>query len=976
MLIHGVEPAAAAGEASAAVLARRLRLVCWVVLAVMPLYALADSTWVGPAAGALITNELLQAAFLAAVLALSYRAPALCAPHRLALAVVAMLCLMAAVSGVIAGDALMPPLLLCGLALGAAIVFPWGVRAQLWTVAMAAVAVGAHVLWLPAPPSALPPSVVLGAVTGLAVSALIAWEMERSRAALARRDRELHEQLRRQDAWIEAVPVTLHRTVLYGDQAGRMWLSGNVERLTGFPAVRFAEPDGVAFWAQRVHPDDRGVFTAASADLAREHSARNEYRWQHADGLYRWLLSEAVLLIDDQGRPGEVIGSLLDLTERKQAEEELRESEHRHRLVTQVTNDAIWDWDLRSDAVFWNEAVQFLFGYAADQVGPDCTWWMDRVHPDDRPRIADGIEAVIRAGRDWRAGYRFLCRDGSYALVEDRARVVRDDLGRAVRIIGAMTDVTMRRQAEDKLRRSEVLFRSLIEKGSDLFGVINPDGTMRYVSPSHQHVLGYHPDELVGRAAVDFVHPDDLASMVARLGGVVGDAPIEFRFQHADGTWRTVESRIDDWSADPDIGGVVTNSRDVTDRKRAEVELQRAKDAAEAASRVKSEFVANMSHEIRTPMNAILGMTELALDTELSGEQREHLETVRAAGNWLLTLINDLLDFSKLEAGKVVLDLSEFRLAAMLQETLRMLAPRAREKGLALTCSIDPAVPDVVVGDPGRLRQVLVNLIGNAIKFAERGGVALNVGCPPPRNDGEVDLQVRVRDTGIGIAADQHAAIFDPFEQADSSASRKYGGTGLGLAIAKQLVGLMGGTIGVESEVGHGSTFSFNARLWRAGRGAQRTQGAALVTATPSSLAGRVLRVLLVEDNPVNQHLAMRLLQKHGHDVSVAGNGREALRTLAREVFDVVFMDVQMPEMDGLEATAAVRTLEAEGGMVQPHVPIIAMTAHALAGDRERCLAAGMDDYVSKPIRAEHLLAAMERVLAAGDGDVVMSGVA
>jgi PAS domain S-box-containing protein len=447
--------------------------------------------------------------------------------------------------------------------------------------------------------------------------------MERHRPGSERRDRALNEHLRRQEAWIHALPVTLHRTALHGGESGRMWFSANVEGLTGFPAARFAEPEGVAFYAGRVHPDDRGVFAAAFQHFFVRPVATNEYRWQHADGSYRWLLSQAVLLRSDKGEPSEAIGSLLDITERKQAEEELAKSELRHRLVTQVTHDAIWDWDLRSDAVRWNDAVHTLFGYAPDEVGLDCTWWAERIHPNDRERVVASIQHAIEYGSEWRDAYRFLRRDGRYALIEDRGRVVRDEYGRDQRMIGAMTDVTQRREAEDNLRRSEAYFRSLIEKSSDLFGIVKPDGTMRYASASHLRVLGYQPAELEGRIAIDFVHPDDLRAMAERFGGVVTDAPIEFRFRCADGSWRVLESNINDLSADPDIGGIVVNSRDVTDRKRAEIELQRAKEAAEAASRVKSEFVANMSHEIRTPMNAILGMTELALDTELNGEQRE-----------------------------------------------------------------------------------------------------------------------------------------------------------------------------------------------------------------------------------------------------------------------------------------------------------------------------------------------------------------
>ena len=649
-----------------------------------------------------------------------------------------------------------------------------------------------------------------------------------------------------------------------------------------------------------------------------------------------------------------------EITARKRAEETLRRSETRYRLVAQAANDAIWDWDLTTQRVDWNDHIQTLFGWRPEEVEPDSVWWAAHIHPDDAIRVHDSICAVIEGGgQAWRDEYRFRCRDGSYAVVDDRGYVVRGAAGEPQRMIGAMTDITMRRQAEEALRRSEHQFRSLIERGSDLISIVDGDGIMRYASPSHWTVLGYKPEDLVGRSSIDHVHPDDLAGL-ARDAIAIGDAPVEFRFRHADGGWRVLESHLNNLSDDPAVGGQVVNSRDITDRKRAEADLQRAKEAAEAASRVKSQFVANMSHEIRTPMNGILGMTELALDTELDAEQREYLETVRASGEWLLTLLNDVLDFSKIEAGRVALDPTEFDLRAMLAETLRILTPRAHGKGLALVSTVDDDVPAVVVGDPDRLRQVLVNLIGNAIKFTARGDVALHVSCAAPAGAPLV-LRVAVRDSGIGIAPDQQKAIFDAFVQADGSATREYGGTGLGLAICRELVSLMGGEIGVKSTPGLGSTFHFTARVGTVQAGRAPRPAAAVPAPLPSPHGP--LRILLAEDNVVNQRLAVRLLEKRGHSVAVAVNGTAVLAAVECERFDVVLMDVQMPGMDGLEATAEIRRREREAGAVR--LPIIAMTAHAMSGDRERCLGAGMDGYVAKPIQTAALLGAIDAVFGA-----------
>ncbi len=675
--------------------------------------------------------------------------------------------------------------------------------------------------------------------------------------------------------------------------------------------------------------------------------------------------ARAYLLSFNPIAAGDAIGGVAvfsrEITLRIQAEETLRHSETRYRLVAQVANDAIWDWDLVSDTVEWNDHIQTLFGWPAAEVTADSGWWTGRIHSEDRARVMDAIHAVIHGdGQAWRDEYRFRCRDGSYAVVDDRASVIRGAEGRPQRMIGAMTDITQRRQAEQALRRSEEHFRALTEKGSDLTTIVDSTGVVRYASPSHLTALGYRPEDMIGHAAAEFVHPEDMVTLVRAVGGSIGDAAIEYRFRHADGSWRVLESRVNDLRADPAVGGMVVNSRDVTDRKRAEAELQRAKEAAEAASRVKSEFVANMSHEIRTPMNGILGMTELALDTALDAEQREYLETVRASGEWLLTLLNDVLDFSKVEAGRVALDPAEFPLRAMVEETLRILTPRALSKGLSLSWTIDPDVPEGVVGDPGRLRQVLVNLIGNAIKFTPQGDVTLHVSTAS-LPESPLVLRFAVRDSGIGIAPGQQAAIFDAFVQADGSASRQFGGTGLGLAICRELVALMGGEIGVESAPGSGSTFHFTA-----GFGTARSQVPVRATAAPVALPSRLgrLRILLAEDNVVNQRLAVRLLEKRGHSVAVAVNGYDALAALERETFDLVLMDVQMPGMGGLETTAEIRRRERAGGG-HVHLPIVAMTAHALSGDRERCLGAGMDGYVAKPIQTAVLLAAIEAVFGA-----------
>ncbi len=422
--------------------------------------------------------------------------------------------------------------------------------------------------------------------------------------------------------------------------------------------------------------------------------------------------------------------------------------------------------------------------------------------------------------------------------------------------------------------------------------------------------------------------------------------------------------------------------RDITDRKRIELALRetnrRLEQATAAASRMaiqaelankaKSEFLANMSHEIRTPMNGIIGMAEYLGSTDLDVEQRQCVHVLRSSGDALLGIINDILDFSKIEANKLSLEDQEFAPRTVLAEAVELIALRAREKDLDIACQIDPRLPAALRGDPGRLRQILLNLGSNAVKFTLKGVVTLTVELVEDRHD-DVTLRFAVTDTGIGIAAADQATLFHPFTQVDGSTTRRYGGTGLGLAICRQLVELMGGEIGLTSQPDHGSTFWFTVVLGKADPAAGVAAGEAAndaaarePTRPPAGDDGdRAPRILLAEDNPTNQFVARKILAQLGYSVDTVETGSEAVAALRSTAYDLVLMDCQMPEMDGFEATRLIR--DPRSGALDPRVPIVAMTAHAMIGDRERCLAAGMDDYLSKPVQSRKLYEILSRWL-------------
>jgi len=672
------------------------------------------------------------------------------------------------------------------------------------------------------------------------------------------------------------------------------------------------------------------------------------------------------------GQIGAAIANARSRCEASRREQELWAETNRVRerleAVLSGLSDQFITLDRRWRYVFINDRVCELTGLSREEILGKDVW---ELFPEV---IGTILEAEFRRAAAEGVATQFEYYHEPYGRwFEIRIHPCADGLSLFV------ADITDRKRAEEALRVANERL-DLAIRGSNL-GIwdleLAPGGEYRHGPARFINVwepLGYDPAEFPADASASRAlgHPDDLMevdrAVMACLAGETEEIRVENRIRHKDGSYHsilTLGKAMRDASGRPVrlIGTVL----DITDRKRLEVEMRLAKEAAEAANRSKDEFLANVSHEIRTPFGTILGMTELVLESPLTADQRQCLETARSAAEGLLGLVYDLLDFEKIEAGKLELDPADFSLRDTLGAIVRTLAVQAQAKALGLACDLPPDVPDAMVGDADRLRHVLLNLISNAIKFTSQGGVVVRVDvADDTAPEGSVALRVQAIDTGIGIPYDGQGRIFRAFEQVDSSSTRRYGGTGLGLTIAAGLVGLMGGAIGVESEPGRGSTFSFTAWFGRQpdplDRVIARPSDALHGAATPTPVAAP-LRILVAEDSEFNARHQERLLTGWGHAVRVAADGREALELAVGEAFDLLLLDVHMPELDGFQVVREIRRSEqATGG----HLPVIALTACARKEDRESCLAAGMDDYLAKPVRAAELFATIGRVAAGG----------
>ena len=676
-----------------------------------------------------------------------------------------------------------------------------------------------------------------------------------------------------------------------------------------------------------------------------------------AKGRAIWVRSVGVCEFED-GRPVRLVGALQDITEQRASGEALRESEERQKRAMDASRLALWDFDLESGVGYLSENWAELLGGAREVTVTNFDGLMERVPPDQHQRIAERLSAAVRGTVEhYDVEHQVRRDDGAMIWIHSRGRVSqRDASGRALRATGTNQDITARKLAELDLARAAAITKATLDSTADGILVVAGSREILLFNRRLLEMLNIPDDdrgadrERWGDIVVSQVK--DPQAYVDRTRGLY-EAPETESFdvlEFKDG--RVFERYGRPLALHGHATGRVWSYRDVTARTIADTDLKRAKEAAEAANRAKTDFLDTISHEIRTPLNGVLGMVRLLLAESLPPQARRYVELANSSAQSLLALINDMLDLGKIESGRMVLEQVEFSLVELTRELGDLYGLRAREKGLGFDLRFDSAVPVMVVGDPGRLRQVLENLLSNALKFTDAGLVGLDIHPAPPA-DGRVMLGFTVHDTGIGIAQDVQEGLFQRFFQADSSTTREYGGTGLGLAIVKQLCEQMGGRVSLNSEPGRGASFHCILPFAPVARHAKPPAPVAHVSRAQRTAKSQ--RILVAEDNSTNQIVVRGMLKLAGYlDVTIVEDGQQVLDAVQREHFDAILMDCRMPVMDGYEATARLRA----GGW---RVPIIALTANVSEEQRGRCLAAGMDDFLSKPMEASQLEQMLER---------------
>jgi PAS domain S-box-containing protein len=692
-----------------------------------------------------------------------------------------------------------------------------------------------------------------------------------------------------------------------------------------------------------VHPDDMPKVLGLAADYLSDKPIDplkdRSYRLMTADGGAVWMEGRPTPIINAAGETTGVISVMRDVTERRAAELALAEREAQLRVISEHTRDVVIQYGLDRTILYASPAVR-RYGFEPEElVGRPAD---DLVHPEDRTKVAELVADLfsgvpVDAERD--RIHRVRTAAGDHVWMEGQPVIVHDANGNPTSVVSLLRDISEHRAASEALRESERRYRLLTDNATDIIACYDDKGTFHFLSPSIASVLGYTPEELLGGSSFAFMHPDDTGPVVQAFTDFFRDNPgsqstrVEYRAFRKDGAmiWLEAHPRAV-YDAEGRFVEFQDVIRDITAHKGLAEDLSLARDAAEAAAAVKSDFMANMSHEIRTPLTAVIGFSSLiSARTDLDPTAREHADRITSAGRTLLALVNDVLDFSKLEAGRMELAPKPVNPAIVAREALDLFSLQAESKGLDLVFDSGPTLPACLALDPKAVGQVLLNLLGNAVKFSDAGQVALSLAY----DHGAQRLKVAVRDSGPGLTAEQAERLFQRFSQVDASSTRRHGGTGLGLAICKGLVEAMDGEIGVDSVVGQGSTFRFEipAPLAEPGRTAQ--DGAVGL----HELDG--LRLLVVDDNPINRELVRAVLTPLGIEVTETVDGANGLDVAAGLPFDIILLDIRMPGLDGPQVLARLR---AEPGPNQD-TPVLAFSAEVDAG-----ATAGFDDFVSKPL--------------------------
>lgn len=750
---------------------------------------------------------------------------------------------------------------------------------------------------------------------------------------------------------------------------GHVYWSEAIKQQLGFEPEFQPNADS---WRETVHPDDIAKIDQAVTEHLEGKTAalRTIFRQRNAQGKWCWTMSRGIALRDEEGRPYRLVGTSTDIQEQKDWEARLEREERRFRSVFNLQFQFMTLLLPNGVVLEINESPLHLAGLQREDIVGRVFWetsfwenmpesrdiWLEKLHR------AEQSDQPIFFEMQYRVGVGLHTAD--FAIT-----AARDEHGLTEFYIVQANDITDRRAAQIALKNSEERWRLAIRGMNDGIWDCDMETHTLYLSPRYKDMLGYSEDEWSPGPGgwMDKVHPDDRQPVrdlsAYYLEKQIPEYKVMFRMRHKDGSWRWILSRgIAIWDEQGKPIRFTGSHADMT-------ELQHAIEQANAASRAKSDFLANMSHEIRTPMNAVVGLSNLLQNNELAPEkQRELIKTLQLSAQSLMELINDLLDIAKIENDHLQLEQTPFNLAEMMAEIVSIMSVKANEKKIQLVADYNGDPELSVIGDPLRLRQVILNLVSNAVKFTERGQVRVALEIAAADAKGYVPVKITVTDTGIGIAPDKLETIFSKFSQADTSITRRYGGTGLGLSICKTLVKLMKGEITASSVLEKGSEFVITLSVPQALRhDAKKKAPVAAMPQTDTAKiifdgqSGKTPLVLLAEDYPGNVLVASTMLESFGLRWELAENGRLALEKAKYKNYDLILMDVQMPWMDGLQATQQIRADEKENG--KPHVPIIAMTAHALTGDRERCLQAGMDDYISKPFHPEEFREKAQRLL-------------